>query len=252
MVPTGPDVPPPSPASRFHVNAPLRSGATIVLDAPTTRHVQALRLRRGDQVVLFNGDGQECVAELIELAKRGAVVQVRSREAIDRESPLSIILAQGICAAERMDLVIQKATELGVTRVVPVVTSRTIMRLSDERQERRETHWQNVAIAACEQCGRNQIPEIAPSVRFDAFIATLPEAALRIASSPTGEFRLRSLSAASPILIFIGPEGGIARDERALLVDREFRFVRFGPRVLRTETAPLAMIATIQALWGDC
>ncbi len=245
-------VPPLSAAPRFHVVAPARVGATIVLDGSTTRHIQALRLRRGDQIVLFNGDGHECVAELIELAKRGAVVQVRSEAAVDRESALAITLAQGICAAERMDLVIQKATELGVTRIIPVVTSRTIMRLSDERQERRETHWQNVAIAACEQCGRNRVPDINPSIRFDAFVAELPEAALRIASSPVGDDRLRSMSPAASVLLFIGPEGGIARDERELLADRDFRFVRFGPRILRTETAPLAMLATIQALWGDC
>ncbi|MSQ19310.1 MAG: 16S rRNA (uracil(1498)-N(3))-methyltransferase [Betaproteobacteria bacterium] len=241
-----------SSAPRFHVDAPVRLHATIVLDAATTRHVQALRLRRGDQIVLFNGDGHESVAELIELAKRGAVVQVRSEMAVDRESPLRVILAQGICAAERMDLVIQKATELGVHRIVPVITSRTVMRLSEERQERRETHWQNVAIAACEQSGRNRIPEVSPAVRFDAFIAGIPEADLRIACSPTGDDRLRTLPVASSIVVFIGPEGGIAKDERELLSDRQFRFVRFGPRVLRTETAPLAMLATMQALWGDC
>jgi 16S rRNA (uracil1498-N3)-methyltransferase len=242
----------PSAAPRFHVEAPVRLNATIVLDAATTRHLQALRLRRGDQIVLFNGDGHESVAELIELAKRGAVVQVRSEAAVDRESPLSITLAQGICTAERMDLVIQKATELGVQRIIPVITSRTVMRLSEERQERRETHWQNVAIAACEQCGRNRIPEVAPSIRFDAFIASLPPTESRIVCSPTGDDRLHSLPAASSVLVFVGPEGGIAKDERELLADREFRFVRFGPRVLRTETAPLAILATLQALWGDC
>jgi 16S rRNA (uracil1498-N3)-methyltransferase len=242
----------PSAAPRIHVDAPVRLNATIVLDAATTRHLQALRLRRGDQIVLFNGDGHESVAELIEIAKRGAVVQVRGEAAVDRESPLSITLAQGICAAERMDLVIQKATELGVSRIIPVITSRTVMRLSEERQERRETHWQNVAIAACEQSGRNRIPEVAPSIRFDAFIASLPAAELRLACSPSGNDRLRSIPAASSALVFIGPEGGIAKDERELLADREFRFVRFGPRVLRTETAPLAILATMQALWGDC
>jgi 16S rRNA (uracil1498-N3)-methyltransferase len=244
--------PPRSSAPRFHVASPLRPSATIVLDAPTTRHIHALRLRSADQIILFNGDGHEAVAELIEIAKRGAIVRVQGESAVDRESPLDITLAQGICAAERMDLVIQKATELGVTRIIPVVTSRTIMRLSDERQERRETHWRNVAIAACEQCGRNRIPDVAPSIRFDAFIAGLPAAALRIATSPDGEDRLRSLAPAASILVFIGPEGGIAKDERELLADRDFRFVRFGPRVLRTETAPLAILATIQALWGDC
>lgn len=243
-------------APRLHVANRLYVNATITLDAPSSRHVQALRLRRGDRVTLFNGDGCEYGAELIEIAKRGAIVQVREASEHDSESPLSITLAQGVCAAERMDWVIQKATELGVARITPVITSRSIMRLSSERQERRETHWQNVAIAACEQCHRNRIPEVLVAQRFDQFIATPPAAQLRIALDPHAQARISDLPAPTSedatVLLFVGPEGGVAPDEHALLADRGFRFVRFGPRVLRTETAPLAAIATLQAMWGDC
>lgn len=243
-------------APRLHVPARLHVNTTITLDAPASRHVQALRLRRGDRVALFNGDGCEYGAELIEIAKRGAIVQVLEANGSDSESPLAITLAQGVCAAERMDWVIQKATELGVARIAPVITSRSIVRLSSERQERRETHWQNVAIAACEQCRRNRIPEVLVAQRFDQFIATPPAAQLRIALDPHAQVRIGDLPPLGPedktVLLFVGPEGGVALDEHALLADRGFSFVRFGPRILRTETAPLAVIATLQAIWGDC
>lgn len=246
----------PARTPRFHVTERLRVNSTITLDAPTSRHVQALRLRRGDRITLFNGDGIEYGAELIELAKRGAIAQIREASAHDTESPLSITLAQGVCAAERMDWVIQKATELGVARIAPVITSRSIVRLSSERQERRETHWQNVAIAACEQCRRNRVPEVLVAQRFDHFIGTVPEAQVRIALDPSASATIATLAAPvipdKSVLLFVGPEGGLSQDERALLADRNFTFVRFGPRILRTETAPLAVIATLQALWGDC
>jgi len=236
---------------RFHVAGPLALGATLVLDAATLRHMQALRLHPGDHVTLFNGDGTEHVAELIDLAKRGAVVQVRSGAVVDREAPVPVVLAQGICAADRMDLLIQKATELGVTRIIPVISARTVVRLSTERQERREAHWQNVAIAACEQCGRNTIPEVASSIRFDAFMAEMPTTDLRLMLDPAGAVRLRDLPPPASVLVAVGPEGGFTGDERMLLADRGFSAVRFGPRVLRTETAPLAVMAAMQAMWGD-
>ncbi len=254
--PSDPLTAPQPRAPRFHVAARLHVNTTLTLDAPTSRHVQALRLRRGDRVSLFNGDGVEYGAELIELAKRGAIVQIRDAIAHDTESPLSITLAQGVCAADRMDWVIQKATELGVACIAPVITSRSIVRLSSERQERRETHWQNVAIAACEQSRRNRIPEVLVAQRFEQFIGAVPDAAVRIALDPTARTLVRDLKPPAEsdrrVLLFVGPEGGLAQDERALLADRGFTSVRFGPRILRTETAPLAVIATLQALWGDC
>lgn len=243
-------------APRLHQREGLAPGAVVSLDDGALRHVAALRLQRGDPVVLFGGDGTEYAAELVELTRRGAAAKVLECRLVDRESPLAITLAQGICAADRMDLLIQKATELGVRAVQPLVTTRTVIRLSPDRQERREQHWQAVATAACEQCGRNRLPDVRASRRLDEFLADLgtadePDTA-RIVLSPGGEHRLADLPRASAAIIAIGPEGGLTGEEHDLLASRGFAGVRFGPRVLRTETAPLAVIAALQTLWGDC
>lgn len=242
----------PKNTPRLHQPEGLAPGAVVTLSDSAWRHVQALRLQRGDALTLFGGDGDEYLAELVDLTKRGAAAKVRERRGVDRESPLEVTLVQGVCTADRMDLLIQKATELGVRRIQPVVTSRTVIRLSSERQERREQHWQAVAIAACEQCGRNRIPAVAPAMKLDEFVAALPSAEAKLLLSPGGEQRLAELPRAGSVLVAIGPEGGLAPDERDLLVSRGFVGVRFGPRILRTETAPLAVIAALQALWGDC
>ncbi len=239
-------------APRFYCDASLPPGATVELPERAVRHVAALRLREGDAVVLFNGDGHESAATLTGLGKRGAACLVRSRRTVDRESPLEVHLAQGVCAGDRMDLVLQKATELGVTSLQPLVTVRSIVRLSSERQGRRETHWQNVVIAACEQCGRNRIPVVAPSVAFGEFLARLPRDGTRVLLVPEGEATIRSLGPRPPVTVLIGPEGGLAPEERALALAAGFGAVRFGPRILRTETAPLAALAALQALYGDC
>ncbi len=238
---------------RLYHDGTLSPGAIVELPERATRHVQALRLRAGDAVTLFNGDGTEWTGTLAGLGRRGASVALSNHAVFDRESPLAVRLAQGICAADRMDLVLQKATELGVAEIQPVITSRAVVRLSAERQERRHQHWQNVVIAACEQCGRNTIPAVRSGMDFTAWLAQPPEeGALRILLSPEGTTRLRDLSVPSAVTVLIGPEGGLAPDERALATAAGFVPVRFGPRILRTETAPLAALAAMQALWGDC
>jgi 16S rRNA (uracil1498-N3)-methyltransferase len=237
---------------RLHCEAVLSPGATVELSERAARHVAALRLKAGDEVVLFNGDGAESSATLVALGRRGVTAAVRARRTIDRESSLEIHLAQGICAGDRMDLVLQKATELGVASIQPVVTARSIVRLARERRERRETHWQNVVIAACEQCGRNLIPPVAPSTGLAEFVALPARGGTRILLAPDGEASLRALAPRAPVTVLIGPEGGLAPEERALAASRGFVAVRFGPRILRTETAPLAALAALQALYGDC
>jgi len=240
-------------APRLYHDGPLSPGAMIDLSERAARHVQALRLRVGNPITLFNGDGTEWEATLTLISKRSTVASVGGRSAVDRESPLEILLLQGVCASDRMDLVLQKATELGVTAIQPLVTSRSIVRLSSERQERRQIHWQNVVIAACEQCGRNAIPDVAPGIEFTAMLAQLPGDGSRLLLSPDGSTNLRSLSAPPQRLtLLIGPEGGLAPDERMLALAAGFVPIRFGPRILRTETAPLAALAALQALWGDC
>jgi 16S rRNA (uracil1498-N3)-methyltransferase len=243
--------PSPTRVPRLYCDASLPPGATVELPERAVRHVAALRLRKGDALVLFNGDGHESDATLTALGKRGAACLVRSRRAVDRESPLEVRLAQGVCAGDRMDLVLQKATELGIAAIQPLVTARSIVRLSSERQGRRETHWQNVVIAACEQCGRNRIPAVAPSAAFGEFLARLPRDGTRVLLVPEGEATIRALAPRAPVTLLIGPEGGLAPEERALALAAGFGAVRFGPRILRTETAPLAAIAALQALYGD-
>jgi 16S rRNA (uracil1498-N3)-methyltransferase len=246
-----------SPAApRFHCTAPLTPGATIELPERAARHAAALRLRIGDPLTLFSGDGFESAAVLTAIGKRGVIAAVRARRAVDRESPLEVWLAQGVCAADRMDLVLQKATELGIAAIQPVTTARSVVRLSHERKERRETHWQNVVIAACEQCGRNVIPRVAPSLDFGAFVAALlaapSGAGSRVLLAPDGEAAVRSLRPQAPVTVLVGPEGGLAPEERQIAVAAGFVAVRFGPRTLRTETAPLAALAALQAIYGDC
>jgi len=237
---------------RVYCDAALSPGATVTLSERAARHLAALRLRVGEAVTLFNGDGFESSAELVRLDKRGAAAAVKHREAVSRESPLVVRLAQGICAADRMDLVLQKATELGVDSITPVTTTRSIVRLSPERRERREAHWQNVVVAACEQCGRNRIPKVEATVGFARFIADVPRMGSRILLTPEGAVGLRETSITAPAWVLVGPEGGLAPDEREAAIGAGFVPVRFGPRVLRTETAPLAALAALQALYGDC
>jgi 16S rRNA (uracil1498-N3)-methyltransferase len=242
----------PARPPRLHCEAVLSPGASVALPERAARHVAALRLEAGEEVVLFNGDGAESSATLVALGRRGVTATVRERYVVNRESPFEIHLAQGICAGDRMDLVLQKATELGVASIQPIVTARSIVRLASERRERRETHWQNVVIAACEQCGRNLIPPVAPSTGLAEFVALPARGGTRILLAPDGQAGLRTLAPRAPLTVLIGPEGGLAPEERELAASRGFTAVRFGPRILRTETAPLAALAALQALYGDC
>jgi 16S rRNA (uracil1498-N3)-methyltransferase len=244
--------PSPARAPRLYCDGVLSPGATVRLSERAARHLAALRLEVGDQVTLFNGDGFESSALVAEIGKRGAAATVKRRDAADRESPLVVRLAQGVCAADRMDLVLQKATELGVESILPVTTMRSIVRLPPERRARRETHWQNVVIAACEQCGRNRIPKVEVTTSFPQFVADVPREGTRILLSPDGEIGFRELRVSAPVCVLIGPEGGLAPEEREMVALAGFVPVRFGPRVLRTETAPLAALAALQALYGDC
>ena len=237
---------------RIYCEGPLSPGAVVELGERAARHVAALRLAAGDTVTLFNGDGTESVAVLGAAGRRRLVATVHERLTVDRESPLAIRLAQGVCASDRMDLVLQKATELGVVAIQPVVTARSIVRLANERRERREAHWQHVVIAACEQCGRNRVPEVAPSASFGDFLARLERRGTLVLLAPDGAATVRALAPTPPVTVLIGPEGGLAPEERALATAAGFLPVRFGPRVLRTETAPLAALAALQAIYGDC
>jgi 16S rRNA (uracil1498-N3)-methyltransferase len=212
-----------------------------------------LRLTLGDAVILFNGDGGESDAHISSMGKDHVAVRVgawRSREA---EPPVPVTLVQGLSARERMDFTLQKAVELGVAEIFPVETRRSVMRLADERAARRVEHWQNLVVAACEQCGRNRVPRVHPVCALPDWLgAHAPQAAeQRLILSPRAETRLRNLPAPHRVQLLAGPEGGFAPEEVDTAQACGFTPVRLGPRVLRTETAALAALAAIHALWGD-
>jgi len=240
---------------RFYCDLPLAVGRLIELPAETARHaIGALRLREGDAVTLFDGTGAEYSGTLMQHGK-GAAVQLSSRAEPQRESNLHITLAQGISSGERMDLTLQKSVELGVAAIQPLMMRRSVVKLSGEKTEKRLRHWRGVVIAACEQCGRNVIPPVAEIQDFMPWLqltrkqAAAPQCYLL---DPEAETSLRDLPApAGPILLLAGPEGGFDPAERNAAVAAGCQRVRLGPRILRTETAALAAIAAMQAVWGD-
>jgi len=242
----------PSCVPRFFAPVQLSLGAEIDLPERVARHCAVLRLRRGDAVVVFNGEGGEFSAELTRVSRRDARAHVISRQTSERESPLVIALAQCVSSGDRMDATLQKSTELGVSRIVPITSERSVVRLSSDRADRRVAHWRNVVIAACEQCGRNRVPEVAAIIDFDGFLGQAAADGLRLLLAPDADRDLKRLEPPGKVTLLVGPEGGLAPEERQRAERRGFVPVRFGPRVLRTETAPLAAIAAMQALWGDC
>jgi 16S rRNA (uracil1498-N3)-methyltransferase len=239
---------------RIYVPQTLRPGREVELPVQAGEHLaRVLRLDRGHPLRLFDGSGDEYEAELASLAKRSVTARVlETATAEDRESPLRITLAQGIARGEKMDWILQKATELGVARVVPVVTDRTEVKLDAERSERRLAHWEAVVASACEQCGRRRLPEVAEPVKLADWAASLGEGeGLRLALDPAGNRALRDLPASTLTTLVVGPEGGLSDHDLATLRAAGFEGLRLGPRILRTETAGLAVLAAMQAILGD-
>ncbi len=239
--------------TRVHIDEPLAPASRVTLRGAAANHVrQVLRLGPGDEIIAFDGRGGEYEARIDGLGKDAVLVTIGEHRLIERESPLAVTLAQGVSRGERMDLVVQKATELGVRRIVPVLTERTVVRLDAKQAAAKRRHWHGVAIAACEQCGRNIVPEIATPLTLAAFLSSLGPGALRVILSPSGGLRVRDLKASGTALtMLIGPEGGLSEPEQQAAVDAGFRALNLGPRVLRTETAAIAAIAALQQHLGD-
>ena len=238
--------------TRCHVDLPLPVGSKITLPESAAAHlVRVLRLREGDGCVLFNGDGNDCSARIASAGKREVVVEILSIDPVDNESPFRITLLQGIARGEKMDLILQKATELGAAAIAPVLAERTEVKLDAERTQKRMTHWRSVIVSACEQSGRAVIPRLAaPTALDDA--ARASSDALKLTLDPSGEYTLASLPAsASSATLAIGPEGGWSPRDREILRAAGYSGLRLGPRVLRTETAGLAAIAALQSRFGD-
>ncbi|HVC30777.1 MAG TPA: 16S rRNA (uracil(1498)-N(3))-methyltransferase [Steroidobacteraceae bacterium] len=239
--------------TRVHVAGPLTSGSRQIIEGDAANHIaRVLRLRPGDPLVLFDGRGGEHAARIEEFPRGAVIVTVGDRSAADRESPLRLTLAQGISRGERMDWVVQKATELGVTRIVPMLTERSVVKLDARQSERKRAHWQGIAVAACEQSGRNTVPDIAAPLGLEEFLRAADVRAARLLLSPAGNLRIDELETPqAEAIVLIGPEGGLAEAEQRAAIAAGFMAVRLGPRVLRTETAAVAALTLLQHRFGD-
>ena len=239
---------------RLYVDSELRPHTKIALPEDAAHHAaRVLRLQEGDAVVLFDGRGGEYEARLA-LPGRGQVAaETGARSDVERESPLAVTLVQAVSSSEKMDFTIQKAVELGVAAIQPVLTAKSVVRLSAEREAKKLTRWRRVAIAACEQCGRNRVPEIREAMSVEAYGRVPASASLRLLLSPEGKTGLTELKQqiGRAATIAAGPEAGFSDEEERLLQRAGFVPVRLGPRILRTETAALAALAALNALAGD-
>ncbi len=240
--------------TRVHVDEALRVGTEIALPESAAAHLgRVLRLGIGDACVLFNGDGHDYAARIVALGKRELRVAIDSAEAVARESALKLVLLQGVARGEKMDLILQKATELGAAAFRPLWSQRSEVKLDESRAQKRLAHWRSVVSSACEQSGRAFVPDVAAPVSLAAVLAALEPGGLRLILDPEGELSLATLSAesAQTVYLAIGPEGGWSPLDREQLRAAGFQGLRLGPRILRTETAGLAAIAALQARFGD-
>ena len=239
--------------NRAHVDAPLAIGARLPLPESAAAHlVRVLRLGVGDACVLFNGDGHDYDARIVAVGKRGGEVEIVAARAVDNESPLRIVLVQGIARGEKMDWILQKATELGVAAFVPVSSERSEVKLDGDRAAKRLAHWRSVVVAACEQSWRACVPEVASAEPLATALSRLPDG-IRLILDPEAKDVIATLGHPGdrPIVVAIGPEGGWSPRDRSLLSEAGFSGLRLGQRILRTETAGIAAIAALQSKFGD-
>lgn len=237
--------------TRIHVEIPLVRGTEIELPPGAAHHVVVvLRLREDAVLELFDGSGGSHRGRITAVGRRTARVSLESFDAGEREAPLPVTLVQGISRGERMDYTLQKAVELGVAHIVPVLTARSNVRLDESRAERRVEHWRRVVIGACEQSGRNRVPGVAAPVSLPECLAR-PPAGAGLVLDPDATRGLAQLPVPAALTLLGGPEGGLDAAEVKLALACGWQAVRLGPRVLRTETAAVAALAACQALWGD-
>jgi 16S rRNA (uracil1498-N3)-methyltransferase len=232
----------------------ITPGALLSLPDQAAHHAaRVLRLGPGDTVRVFNGDGTEWDAQIVSSRKADVSVRVSDRHERDVEASLCVVLVQGISSRERMELTLQKAVELGVADIQPLETRRSVVRLRETRASRRVEHWQNLVIAACEQCGRNRVPVVHPIEALPDWLGAIGRsgAERRVMLAPGASQRLRDLAVPERVTLLAGPEGGLAPEEQELAIACGFQAVRLGPRILRTETAAMAAMAAMHALWGD-
>jgi 16S rRNA (uracil1498-N3)-methyltransferase len=241
------------PNPRFYRAGSLAHGDIVTLPDSAAIHAsRALRLQAGDSATLFNGDGNDYLCELMQVSKNQVSARVTAVINVKRESPLQVTLAQGISSGDRMDFTIQKAVEMGVTAIQPIATQRSVVKLAGERAEKRREHWQNIVVSACEQSGRAFVPQVAAPLSLPEWLTLAPRQAVRLLLSSTATQTLHNLPRpAGEICLLIGAEGGLTEGEIDIALSQDFTAVRLGNRILRTETAALAALASIQTLWGD-
>ena len=239
--------------SRFYHSGDLGVDRQIALSEQAAHHAtRVLRLKTDDQVTLFNGEGGEYDATINQSGKSGVVLHTGAWRDRESESPLHVMLVQAISSGEKMDFTLQKAVELGVTSIQPVISSRSVVRLEGERAQKRVQHWQSVVISACEQSGRNRVPLVAPIMSLNNWFGESIPSALKLTLSPRAAVGLKEIAAPQgPVIFLVGPEGGFSEAEEASATVSGFTSVKLGQRVLRTETAALAAISAMQILWGD-
>lgn len=237
---------------RFYVDFALSPESVVELPDNVVRHLNVLRVKNTEEIVLFNGNGKAYPALPEVLEKRRASVRILREEATDNESPLNITLVQAVSAAERMDFTLQKSVELGVAEIRPVISERCVVRLSGERAEKRVARWQEIVVSACEQSGRNIVPKVLPLTTYAQALQQLPQETSKLLMSLNRAQKLSDVRPQSGKVVFmVGPEGGWTEKEEQQAFDAGFQSVTLGKRVLRTETASLAAIAAMQTLWGD-
>lgn len=239
--------------SRFYHPALPPHARHVELPPESAHHAaKVLRLQAGDAIVLFDGTGGEYPAIIEQIGKQHVKVEIGPWRERECESPLEITLVQAMSSGDKMDFTLQKAVELGIAAIQPVASERSVVRLSGERAEKRVRHWQQIVVSACEQCGRNRVPEVAPILSLSDWLGKPATPGVRLTLAPDAPASLRELPRPSgPVTLLIGPEGGLAPAEIKAAESCGFAPLRLGPRVLRTETAALAVLAAMQAVWGD-
>lgn len=239
--------------TRIYTPGPLQTDSSVTLTEAGAYHVaRVLRLRTGAPLVIFDGNGGEYRAEITTVEGNDVTVKVGDHVHGTAESPLKITLTQGVSRSERMDWALQKATELGVRTIAPVLTARSVVRLDEKQSAKKQEHWRNIVIGACEQCGRNRVPDVSAPVTLRHHFANSAKEGLRLVLSPNAPASLAGLtSMPGKVELLIGPEGGLDDDEIIQAEAAGYMPVRLGPRVLRTETAAVTALSVLQAMWGD-
>jgi 16S rRNA (uracil1498-N3)-methyltransferase len=242
------------PISRIFQSTHFSVNETVVIDEAASHHLaRVLRTEVGDKIIIFNGQGGEYQAQITQVAKKNITVQINHFVACNRESPLDLTLAQGISRGDKMDYTIQKAVELGVKKIVPLLTERCTVKLDVEKRQKRWQHWYSIIIGACEQSGRTQLPELTVPLSLNEWMQQMQMPQTAFVLVPTAEVPLKKMSIQSgeSVLLLVGPEGGLTDQEITNVCQKGFNSLNLGPRILRTETAAVAALTALQCLFGD-